>query len=87
MSTVNPLLGPPGAYLFQTPFKEGLIEKGGLFNLEMMMVSVLHKELEYKVKKLKCKKLEVMQLRIKNKSELTVVNKPSQISPHEVLQL
>ena len=31
----------------------GLFEKGGLFNLEMMMqVSVLHKELEYKVEKL-----------------------------------
>ena len=35
----------------------GLFEKGGLFNLEMMMqVSVLHKELEYKVEKLNCKK-------------------------------
>ena len=89
MSTVNPLLRPPGAYLFQTPFKGGLIETGGggLFNLEMMMVSVVHKELEYKVKKLKCKKLEVMQPRIKNKSELQLVNKPSWISPHEVLQL
>ena len=28
---------------------------GGLFNLEKMMVSVLHKELEYEVKKLKYK--------------------------------
>ena len=28
---------------------------GGLFNLEKMMVSVLHKELEYKVEKLKYK--------------------------------
>ena len=36
------------------------------------MVSVLHKELEYKVEKLKYKKLEVMQLRIINKSELPV---------------
>ena len=26
---------------------------GGLFNLEKMMVSVLHKELEYKVEKLR----------------------------------
>ena len=31
------------------------------------MVSVLHKELEYKVEKLKYKKLKVMQSRIKNK--------------------
>ena len=34
------------------------------------MVSVLHKELEYKADKLKYKKLEVMQPMIKNKSEL-----------------
>ena len=33
------------------------------------MVSVLHKELEYKVNKFKYKDLEVMQPRIKNKSE------------------
>ena len=30
--------------------------KGGLFKLEKTMVSVLHKELEYKVEKLKYKK-------------------------------
>ena len=30
---------------------------GGVFNLEETMVSVLHKELEYKVKKLKYKKV------------------------------
>ena len=36
---------------------EGLFEKeGGLINLEKMTVSVLHKELEYKVEKLKYKK-------------------------------
>ena len=29
----------------------------GLFNLETTMVTVLHKELEYKVEKLKCKKV------------------------------
>ena len=47
---------------------------GGLFNLEdnKTMVSVLHKELEYKLEKLKFKKLEVMQPRIKNKSHLPV---------------
>ena len=36
------------------------------------MVLVLHKELEYKVEKLKYNKLGVMQPRIKNKSELPV---------------
>ena len=38
--TVHSLLGPPE----------------GLFDLETTMVSVLHKELEYKVEKLKYKK-------------------------------
>ena len=51
---------------------ECLTEMGGLFNLEMMMVSVLHKELEYKVEKLWYKKLEVIQLRIRIKSKLPV---------------
>ena len=60
--TVNPLLSPRGAYLFQAHLRGGLIEtgglfkRGGLFNLETTMVSVLHKELEYKVEKLKYKK-------------------------------
>jgi len=50
--------------------KGGLIETGGLFNLEMTMVSVLHIELKYKVEKLRYKKLCVMQPRIGIKSEL-----------------
>ena len=63
-----------GAYLFQAHLRGGggLIEAGHLFNLEMMMVSVLYKELEYKVEKLRNKKLEVAQLRIRIKSELPV---------------
>ena len=56
--------------------ERGLIEIGGLFerggggliNLAKTMVSVLRKELECKVEKLNCNKLEVMQPRIKNKS-------------------
>ena len=43
-----------------------------LCNLETTMVSVLHKELEYKVEKLKYKKLDVMQTRIRIKSKLPV---------------
>ena len=60
---------PPGAYLFQAP-----LTGGGLLNLEKTKVSVLHKELEYKVEKLKYKKVgaEVMQPRIRIKSELPV---------------
>ena len=48
--TVNHLLSPGGAYLFQTHLRGG-----DLFNLEKTTVSVLHKELEYEVKKLKYK--------------------------------
>ena len=52
---MNPLLSPWGAYLFQRHLRGG----GGLFNLEKTMVLVLHKELEYKVEKLKYKKVGV----------------------------
>ena len=51
--TINPLLSSP------SPFEGGgggLFEREGLFNLETTMVSVLHKELEYKVETLKYKK-------------------------------
>ena len=43
------------------------MEKGGLFNLKQTIVSFFHKELEYKVEK-----LEVMQPRIRIKSELSI---------------
>ena len=43
-------------------------DEGGLFDFAETEVSVLHKELECKVEKLKYTKLEVIQLRIKNKS-------------------
>ena len=59
--TVNPLLTLPGAYLFQTCMVGGrgggLVEKGGLLNLAMVVVSALHKRLECKVEKLKYKKV------------------------------
>ena len=55
----------PGGFFFSSPlwgggglYRDGsLFERGGLFNLEQTMVSVLHKELEYKVEKLKYKKV------------------------------
>ena len=56
-NTVKPLLIPPGTYLFQAHQRNGLDRDGGLLNLEKTMVSVLHKELEYKVEKLKNKKV------------------------------
>ena len=43
---------------------------GGVFYLAKMMVSVFHKEPKYNVEKLKYKKLDVMQPRIENKSNL-----------------
>ena len=48
-----------GGLFISSPFEEGwgLIWEGDLFNLEKMMVSVLHKELEYRVEKLKYKKV------------------------------
>ena len=59
--TVNPLFTPPAGLFISSPFEDvgggGLIETGGLFNLETTMVSVLHKELEYKVEELKYKKV------------------------------
>ena len=55
----------PGGLFISSPFEGGgrlyrdgsLFERGGLFNLEQTMVSVLHKELEYNVEKLKYKKV------------------------------
>ena len=49
---------PPGGLIYFKPIWGGVLNRngGGLFNLEKTMVSVLHKELEYKVEKLKCKK-------------------------------
>ena len=45
------------------------------------MVSILHKKLEYSVETLKYKRLEFMQPRIKNKSELLVgtINHPGSV--------
>ena len=76
--TVNPLLLPGGwgAYLFQTHLRwgvgGGLNWERGLFNLEKIMVSVVHKDLQYKLEKLKYKKVGAMQPRITIKSELPV---------------
>ena len=75
VSTVNPLLSYPRGFHIPNTFERGggaLMETGVLFNLTKTMVSVLYKELEYKVEKLKYKELGVMQPRIKTKSELPV---------------
>ena len=61
------------------------MRRGCLFDLEKTMVSVLHKnKLGYNVERLKYKKLEVMQLRIKTNSNFQLLNKPSH--PHKVSQ-
>ena len=69
---------PPGDLFISSPFAGG---GGGLVNFPKTIVSIFLKEPKNKVEKFKYKKLEVMQPRIKNKSEL-----PSVISPYEVLQ-
>ena len=52
-NTVKPLLSPLGGLFVSSPFERG----EGLINWEKMMVSVLPKEVEYKVEKLKYKKV------------------------------
>ena len=57
-TTLNPLLSPTEGLYISSPFEErgrGGILEGGLFNLQTTMVLVLHKELEYKMEKLKYK--------------------------------
>ena len=68
---LNPLLSPLGGLFISNTIEGELKRDGGayLIYIAKTMVSVLHKELSYKVEKLKFKKLEVMQPRIKNKSE------------------
>ena len=63
-----PLDGGRGLIYFKPSWEEGLKETGGLFHLENTILSVLQKELEYKVEKLTYKTLEVMQPRIKTSS-------------------
>ena len=54
-SSIKPL----GGLIYFTPIRGGgLIETGGLVNLEKTIVSVLHEELEYKVEKFKNKQVE-----------------------------
>ena len=64
----------PGGLFISNTFEGGrcLREAGGLLSLANTLVSVLHKGLEYKVENRSNKKLDVMQTRIKNKSELPV---------------
>ena len=54
--TVNPLLSPPGAYLFQARLRGSLVVTEGLFNSEKTRVSLLQKDLKYQVEKLTNKK-------------------------------
>ena len=54
-NTVKPLLSPLGSLFISSPFEGG--GGRGLINAEKTMVSVLPKEVEYKVEKLKYKKV------------------------------
>ena len=68
--TVNPLLRQGG---------------GGLFNLEMMMVSVRHKELEYKVESSSTRSFRSCSQGSESNLNFQLVNKPPWTSPHKVL--
>ena len=63
---------------------------GQVFNLEKTMVSVLHRELEYKAVELKYKKVGSHAAKDQNQinfiMHFQLINKPSRISPHKVLQ-
>ena len=71
--TVNPLLSPL--------FEGGLIETGGLFNLEKTMVSVVHKELEHKGEKLKIKMVGVHAAEDQNQIQISSwqINHPGSV--------
>ena len=86
----------PGGLFISSPFEWGggglyrdgsLFERGGLFNLEQTMVSVVHKEVEYKVEKLKYKEVRGYAASQTNPNFQELINIPSRISPHEVLRL
>ena len=71
---------PPRTYLFQSQLggggevelnrPGGIFEMGDLFCLAKTMVSVIPKELDYKVENHKHEKLEVMKPRINKRSKL-----------------
>ena len=61
-----------GLIYFKSISGEAYLRRRSLCSLETTMVSVLHKELECNVEKLKYKKLEVMQKRIRINSKLPV---------------
>ena len=82
---------PPEGLFISSPFEwgaggGGLMDALGLFSLETTMVSVLHKELEYKVEKLKYKKFRSCSRGSESNPTFQLVNKTAQISLHEVLQ-
>ena len=81
LNTINPLLSPPGALFISSPF-----EGGSLFILEKTMVSVLHKEQEHEVESSNTRSFRLCSQGSESISNFHLVNKPSRISPHEVLQ-
>ena len=63
----------------------GINRTGALFNLEKTMVSVLHKGLQSEVEKLLTRSFRFSS-EDQNHLNFQLVNKPSRISLHEVLQ-
>ena len=71
--TINPPLSPPpgGLFISNTFRGGGLIEMGGLI-LQNDGICSPPRTVIYKVEKLKYKKLQIMQPRVKNRSKLPV---------------
>ena len=72
-------IGGGGGRLIETG---GLFERRGLFNVERTMVSVLHKEVECS----STRRFRSWSRGSESHPNFQLVNKPSRISPHEVLQ-
>ena len=85
--TVNPLLSPPGGLFISSPFEAGLIERGGLFNLETMMDRYQYfiKNQNTKWKSSSTRSFRSCSRRSESNPNFQLVNRPSRISPHQVL--
>ena len=71
-NTVNPILRPHGVYLFQALLRWGLIESGAYLIWKRQWRQFSIENLEYKVEKFRNKKLEVMQPKLRIRSEFPV---------------
>ena len=81
--TIKPIKPLGGQGLIEI---RGYLREGGLFIVEKTMVSVLHKELEYKVESSSTRGWKSCTRGSESNPNFQLVNKLLRISPHEVLQ-